>query len=399
MTSVPGTTAEPTPSPETLLSQAVLSDHQHLRIPSRPELIEKLAMRLVAHAKETGVCPEERECGLVTSLVEAITNAVVHGNLEIPSSLKEQPDNAFGRVLAERCTNPDYAERVVDIHVDDDGYRCTWTITDQGSGFDVDKHLAKIDSEEPQLELCSGRGILMIRALTDGCTWDNGGRTIHIVMTRQKRTPRTHHRQHVLQAVRAIPVDAQGQIDSTQAFDALATNLSAGGIGMIALAHASARRLLLEVIIDGKTVVIPAEVRNVRSVDGNMVQIGCAFPEPAPTPASSEEVEAQRAAIDRLLVANTKLLSSQHERRKYPRTVYTKTVGIVVGDAPMRNAIARDLSRTGIAFIAEFKLDMGTTVDLKLEPESSTPLHVQVKIVRGQRMAGRFFDYGAEFVL
>lgn len=393
------TTAETTLPPEVMLAQSVLSDHLHLRIPSRPELIEKLAMRLVARARETGVCTEERECGLVTSLVEAITNAIVHGNLEIPSSLKEQPGNAFGRLLAERCSDPRYAERMVDIHVDDDGYRCTWTISDQGPGFDVAKHLAKIDSEEPQLELCSGRGILMIRALTDGCSWENGGRTIHFHLNRDKKMQRAHIRQNTLQSIRAVPVDSEGGIDWNKAFDALATNISVGGMGMLSLEKASAHRLLLEVMVDGKATLVPAEVRHVTSVDGQMFQIGCAFPSSPPDPASSEEIEAQKAAIDRLLTANTKLITGQHERRKHPRTIYTKSVGITIGGAPARMAVARDLSRTGIAFIAEFKLEKGEVANLTLEPESQTPLHVKIRIVRGQRMAGRFHDYGAEFML
>lgn len=371
----------------------------HLRIPSRPELIEKLAMRLTDRAKQSGVCPEERECGLITSLVEAITNAVVHGNLEIPSSLKEMPDNAFGRMLAERCADPNFSDREVDIHIDDDGFRCTWTISDQGKGFDVDKHLAKIDSDEPQLDLASGRGILMIRALTDGCHWENGGRTIHIHMNREKHTQRSHTRHHMLQPLRAAPYDSNGEVDWNKAFEALATNISAGGLGMLSLESASAKRLLLEVVINGKTVLIPADVRHMTTVDGQMMQIGCAFHDAQTQPQELHENAEQRAAIDRLMAANTQMVATHNERRKHPRTVYTKTISLTLPDGSTRSAVARDLSRTGIAFIGELPLEKGATLQLTLEAESQNPITLPIRIVRSQRMAGRFYDYGAQFVV
>src|SRR5579884_1230806 len=140
---------------------AVMAETFHWRMPSKPELIEKVVMALKDRAEACGLCTPDRLTGLVISLTEAITNAVVHGNLEISSDVRERTDGEYGRLLATRCADPKYAEREVLVDVRWDGATCMWTIADQGSGFNVDALLARLDKDEVS-ELASGRGILLI---------------------------------------------------------------------------------------------------------------------------------------------------------------------------------------------------------------------------------------------
>src|SRR5882724_9378872 len=106
------------------VSGAVLVEHSRLRIPSRPEWIAPTVELLKQKARLCGACHESRAGKLVLALHEALTNAVVHGNLEMTSELKERDDDAFARVLAERTADPHYSARHVVIDVDHDTDRC-----------------------------------------------------------------------------------------------------------------------------------------------------------------------------------------------------------------------------------------------------------------------------------
>jgi len=89
-------------------------------------------------------------------LHEALTNAVVHGNLELASDLKERDDDTFARALAERTADPHFCERNVLIEVDHNEDRCCWTFTDEGRGFDYRCYLER-EPDEESLWLSSGR--------------------------------------------------------------------------------------------------------------------------------------------------------------------------------------------------------------------------------------------------
>jgi anti-sigma regulatory factor (Ser/Thr protein kinase) len=382
--------------PRSVLRQAVLGESLHLSIPSRPELVERLTMLLKDRAEASGVCPEDRTCGLVTSLSEAITNAIVHGNLEIPSSLKEEPGNAFGQMMAVRCGDPRYAGRMVDVSLQDDGTRCVWTIADEGRGFDVHKLLARLEREEPETELASGRGVLLMKAFMDDVTWANGGRVITLVMDR--RDPGAARRQarlSVAQALRAIPVRPNGTIDFDAAFAAVATNVSADGVGLLKSGPEHARRLLLELRDGDQVIYVPAQVCHVSPSGGDMVQIGCRIG--ASTDARRDPA-AWTEAVDRL-VAEHSPVATEHEARQHPRVVYARPVEVHMPgtDAPLA-AMARDLSRTGLAFVLDAELPRGTVCALVLEAGTPTPVRLRARLVRTSHISDRFFDYGAQFV-
>src|SRR5258708_138445 len=118
------------------VSSAVLVERSRLRIPSRPEWIAPTVELLKQKAQLCGACHESRTGKLVLALHEALTNAVVHGNLELASNLKERDDDTYARALAERTSDPRYSGRHVVIDVDHDAERCCWSFTDEGRGFD-----------------------------------------------------------------------------------------------------------------------------------------------------------------------------------------------------------------------------------------------------------------------
>src|SRR5450432_4128915 len=124
--------ADPNASP--ILPEQIISERSRLVIPSMPKWIEPAVEFLRQKAVLGGACGETRSGKLMLALHEAVTNAVVHGNLEISSELKEQANNAFAEALAQRAADQSLSSRDVDIVIDFDGEVCHWMITDQGKG-------------------------------------------------------------------------------------------------------------------------------------------------------------------------------------------------------------------------------------------------------------------------
>ena len=382
-------------SHEAFLKLAIAREQLHLRVPSRVDWVERAVMYLTDKAQTVGACDQQRATKLVTALTEALTNAIVHGNLEISSALKEQADGAFAQALAERSMDPTYAERLVDIEMCYDGGCCTWTITDQGPGFDVDKVLARLDSDEPEALLASGRGIMLMRAFLDEVTWLDQGRQVKLVVHCEAGERRADPRTPAAQPVRAVPLSDGGTIDWDAAFDAVATNLSQGGIALLKQGLDSAQRLMIELQVDGKPVYIPAQVCNLSPVSEGVVQIGCRFhtDDPAGDAERTQRVLKQHDAIGRILDQLETPAPRQDERRQHARRAYSKPVRVITGDGAERVAVGRDLSRSGLAMVAEFDIKLGSAVRIVLEND----VHIAATVMRCHRVAGHFFDIGVAF--
>lgn len=88
---------------------------------------------------------------LLISTIEAVTNAIVHGN-----------DN-----------NPD---KVVRINVESDDKKITVTVSDEGEGFDVS---VVPDPTKPNyIEQPNGRGIFLMRNLADKVKFEKNGSVV-----------------------------------------------------------------------------------------------------------------------------------------------------------------------------------------------------------------------------
>ncbi len=110
-------------------------------------------------------------------LHEALVNAIVHGNLEISSSLKNDAPEQFERLLCERSALPDYVNRQVSIRVQVTTEQLRVDIEDQGKGFSPQT----LNLSDPTKMIPSGRGLLIISAFMDHVTWNPSGNCITMV--------------------------------------------------------------------------------------------------------------------------------------------------------------------------------------------------------------------------
>src|SRR6516162_8331768 len=90
------------------LPATVEFEQTRLRMPSRTDWIDPMVEYLRQRATLCGACQEARAAKLLLALHEALSNSIVHGNLELASALKDQGDHAFAAALAERSANPQF---------------------------------------------------------------------------------------------------------------------------------------------------------------------------------------------------------------------------------------------------------------------------------------------------
>jgi anti-sigma regulatory factor (Ser/Thr protein kinase) len=381
----------------------IVNEQVQMCLPSRPDWIEAAADYLRQKAVLAGACQESRSGKLMVALHEAISNAIVHGNLELSSELKELGDSSFAEVLAQRASDPALADRVVDIVVDYDGNRCRWIITDQGNGFDYERILRNQDSADPEVLLASGRGILLMRSFLDEVRYEQGGRRLILTMNHASGEEKRHGaRLPVHQPLRVAPILPDGTVDWNAAYEAVSRNFSADGVALLQQGLANTQRVLIGIYANNQPVYIPAEIRHCRSLAGNLIELGCRFQGSvdAATPAASAGPEplqrVHQAIADLLEEYQAPQLNA--DRRAHLRAVFNDRIEVRLASAaePIIG-YARDLSKGGIAFI--------TTAPVALEAASvflprrgGAPLGVRAQVLRCNKIKDGLYDIGARFL-
>lgn len=128
-----------------------------------------------------GVVTKERRGNIELCLHEAVANALVHGNLGIPSSVKAPPDGyrLFSRLLAERLGDPALRKRRLDLFAWWDAESVSVAVADQGGGFDT-----AILPVETSGGAHSGRGFIFMRTLARRVDVTDGGRCTALLFDR-----------------------------------------------------------------------------------------------------------------------------------------------------------------------------------------------------------------------
>ncbi|MBI4666483.1 MAG: ATP-binding protein [Nitrospinae bacterium] len=111
------------------------------------------------------------------TLDEALGNAIIHGNLEIPSSLKDDDLDSYSELIAERSGQEPYASRRVEVQFAMKGKDARFRIRDEGKGFNWRKALG----EETDIESIHGRGVMIMRAMATSLEFNAEGNEITLV--------------------------------------------------------------------------------------------------------------------------------------------------------------------------------------------------------------------------
>lgn len=112
-------------------------------------------------------------------LLEMITNAFEHGNLEITYDQKQEAldDNKFEQLIQDRLTREDLANRKITVDYIYDSTGCEWRIIDEGKGFDWK---AVPDPVKDTLLELNGRGIFITKFLFDEFEYFGKGNIVRV---------------------------------------------------------------------------------------------------------------------------------------------------------------------------------------------------------------------------
>ncbi|MCA9056246.1 MAG: ATP-binding protein, partial [Planctomycetaceae bacterium] len=146
-----------------------------------------LVARLCEFGLSLGAIHGQEEIRVSVALEEALLNAIIHGNLEVSSQLREEEGGAYDRLITIRQQDAHYAHRRVSIECEATRDEVRYLITDEGPGFDVTR---LPDPRDPdRMLLASGRGVLMMRAFMDEVVYNERGNAVTLV--KRRRTSET----------------------------------------------------------------------------------------------------------------------------------------------------------------------------------------------------------------
>jgi CheY-like chemotaxis protein/anti-sigma regulatory factor (Ser/Thr protein kinase) len=126
-----------------------------------------------------GILDRTGQIRVGVALQEALTNALYHGSLELSSDLRQEDERAFYETAEERRGLPPYASRRIRVLVRIDRRAATFTIGDDGPGFDTSRIDRPVDPED--LSRIGGRGLLLIRTFMDEVAFNTPGNAITMV--------------------------------------------------------------------------------------------------------------------------------------------------------------------------------------------------------------------------
>lgn len=147
------------------------------------EELGRVVGELESQLVQLRLCEETSTLQVAVALREALVNAVVHGNLEVSSTLLEGEPGAFARLIAERQKTSPYKDRTVTVVARYKRDVAEYVVTDQGPGFDPGGLPDPTDLAN--LEKPSGRGLMLIRMFMDEVGFNDRGNEIRMLKRRQ----------------------------------------------------------------------------------------------------------------------------------------------------------------------------------------------------------------------
>jgi len=143
---------------------------------SDPALIFTVAAFLQDSLERLGFANDTVRSQVGMALVEAISNAMIHGNLEVDSGMRQTDRSGYERLIAERREQEPYSSRRVHCNCRETTEEIVYVFADEGPGFDPS---TIPDPTDPANILrASGRGIMLMRTFMDRVDYNDEGNQI-----------------------------------------------------------------------------------------------------------------------------------------------------------------------------------------------------------------------------
>ena len=144
-----------------------------------PELITSLVAYVEDNLERLGFAGKQVRSQVGISLMEALANAMLHGNLEVDPGLRRTDRDAYNREVHERRVLEPYASRRVLCEARESPRRVEYTISDEGPGFDA----SQLPDPTNSVNLLSvgGRGVMLMRTFMDEVPFGNNGSRVTMI--------------------------------------------------------------------------------------------------------------------------------------------------------------------------------------------------------------------------
>ncbi len=151
-----------------------------LNLSNDETMVPKVITRLEQPLVELELFDEGERMQIAMALDESLVNAMVHGNLEVSSDLRQTDDGKpYVDLIAKRKTEKPYCDRRVFVRLHATTNEATFVVRDEGPGFDPSSLVDPTDPEN--LEKAGGRGLLLINAFMDEVKHNKVGNEITMV--------------------------------------------------------------------------------------------------------------------------------------------------------------------------------------------------------------------------
>ena len=148
------------------------------------ELISALIHAVQEHVETMDLWDHTARLQVGMALHEAVANAILHGNLEVPADLRETDLAKYYEVATQRHLESPYCERRVEVKVNLNRSGGIFRVRDAGNGFDPS--LLPDPDDVSQLERVRGRGLLLIRTFMDEVRFNEAGNEITLFKAADK---------------------------------------------------------------------------------------------------------------------------------------------------------------------------------------------------------------------
>lgn len=145
-------------------------------------LISAMVKYIRGLIRRTGLCDETDSIRTCVALEEALNNAMFHGNLEIPSIVRDGDRGKYRAMVEERLHSEPFSNRRIHVDIRITPSHGEFVIRDEGQGFDP---RSLPDPTDPvNLEKLSGRGLLLMRTFMDDVAFNECGNQVTLVKRR-----------------------------------------------------------------------------------------------------------------------------------------------------------------------------------------------------------------------
>jgi CheY-like chemotaxis protein/anti-sigma regulatory factor (Ser/Thr protein kinase) len=156
--------------------QSLIHHESHFILDNDTTLVAPLVGHIEQNLERMQACAPSGLILVGVALHEALTNAILHGNLELSSELRESDEKQYYRLAAERRAQEPYADRKVFVKMLVSRQEASFVVRDEGPGFDP---ATLPDPTDPaNLGRVSGRGLLLIQTFMDRVEHNEKGNEI-----------------------------------------------------------------------------------------------------------------------------------------------------------------------------------------------------------------------------